>query len=57
MRKFSTGDRAIYRGENVVIGRNRRTNEARQTWYYVKPTNKRSALRGTYVRSDGLQTI
>ena len=57
MRKFSNGDKAIYRGETVVIGKNRKTNEARQTRYLVKPASKKSELRATYVRSDYLLAI
>lgn len=55
MRKFINGDKAFYRGETVVVGKNRKTNEAGQTWYYVKPASKRSEIKATYVRSDHLQ--
>ena len=57
MRKFTKGDEAIWRGERVIIGRNRKTNEARQTWYYAKPIEKKTSLRPSFVRSDYLQAV
>lgn len=55
MRKFETGDKAIYRGETVIIGRNRKTNAYRQTYYFVRPAGKKSG--GSYVRSDYLEAM
>ena len=53
MRKFETGDLAIWNGKKVVIGRGRKVNEARQTYYCVRPVGKKSG--GSFVRSDYLE--
>ena len=55
MRKFCNGDKAMWRGEMVVVGKNRKVNEIGQTRYLVKPASKKSELRASYVRSDYLQ--